>query len=108
MNTKEIIKKPSSNTHIKPVLCSGLFIRKDITGKEVKVGDIVKVTRPTMEFENNDEEHVVLDKESWIGQVVLLKSRGILIKTKSSGYIKAPLTDKSRNIWKWELIESYT
>lgn len=108
MSKDKISKNADSSNGLYTLLCDGLFVRKDINGNDVKVGDIVKVTRPEFEFESYNEEYVVIEEESWIGQVRMLMSKGIVVKTKDSGYIKAPLTNKSRNVWKWELVKACT
>lgn len=90
----------------KPLLGVGLFVRKDINGKDIKVGDTVKVTRPYMIFETHDETEVEIKETSWIGEVRLLLSRGILIRS-NGVYVKAPITDHSRNKWTWELVKPF-
>ena len=90
----------------KPLLGVGLFVRKDINGNDIKVGDTVKVTRPYMIFESHDETEVEIEETSWIGEVKLLLSKGILIRS-NGVYVKAPLTDHSRNKWTWELVKPY-
>ena len=90
----------------KPLLGVGLFVRKDINGNDIKVGDTVKVTRPYMTFESHDETEVEIEETSWIGQVRLLLSKGILIRS-NGVYVKAPITDHSRNKWTWELVKPY-
>jgi hypothetical protein len=90
----------------KPILGVGLFVRKDVNGNDIKVGDTVKVIRPYMTFESHDETEVEIEEKIWIGEVRLLLSKGILIRS-NGAYIKAPITDHSRNKWTWELVKPY-
>ncbi len=80
---------------------TGIFVRNDINGNPIRVGDIVKVTRPEMSFLSINYE-----EQSWTGDVRLLLSKGIVVRSEGQ-YIKAPIADKSRNIWTWELIQSF-
>ncbi len=105
MSKKVELKNETANG-TKPVLGVGLFVRKDINGNDIKVGDTVKVTRPYMTFESHDETEVEIEETSWIGEVKLLLSKGILIRS-SGVYVKAPITDHSRNKWTWELVKPY-
>lgn len=91
---------------VKRLLGVGIFVRKDINGNDIKVGDTVKVTRPYMIFESHDETKVEIEETSWIGEVRLLLSKGILIRS-NGAYVKAPITDHSRNKWTWELVKPY-
>jgi len=84
----------------------GLFIRKDDFGQDCFIGDKVEVIRPAMEIptEENFDGFVELPEQTFTGTLVLLKSRGVLIKLstgKGTNYVKAPLTNHSRNKWKW-------
>ena len=103
MNTNKK-KIPKYNNATKQMLGFGIIVRKDINGKDIKVGDVVKITRPYMDFETN-EIKVKIEETSWIGEVRLLLSKGILIWA-NNVYIKAPITDNSRNKWSWELVNS--
>lgn len=81
----------------------GLFIKKDINGNDIRVGDTVKVTRPEMYFTSENEKIFALQEKSWTGVVRLTLLRGVLISS-NGRYIKAPITDKSYNLWTWELV----
>jgi len=104
--SKKVKLKNETTNGTKPVLGVGLFVRKDINGNDIKVGDTVKVTRPYMTFESHDETIIEIEETSWIGEVRLLLSKGILIRS-NGAYIKAPITDYSRNKWTWELVKPY-
>ena len=99
-------KEKQNSNGKKTLLGLGLFVRKDINGNDIKVGDTVKVTRPYMTFESHDETEVEIKETSWVGEVRLLLSRGILIRS-NGVYVKAPITNYSRNKWTWELVKPY-
>ena len=85
----------------------GLFIRKDDFGNDCCVGDRVEVIRPEMSIPHEDwrgeETWKEISEQTFTGTLVLLKSRGVRIKLNTglgTEYIKPPITNRSRNIWK--------
>lgn len=106
MKTKTLLKHKAFLV-AKPLLGVGSFIRKDINGNDIKVGDIVRVTRPYMTFESRNKLEIEIEETSWIGEVRLLRSKGVLIRS-NGVYVKAPITDRSINKWTWELIKPYS
>ena len=83
----------------------GIFVRKDVNGNDIHVGDVVRVTRPEMRWKS---EGVSFHHEqiTWEGEVRLLLSVGIRVAV-DGFYLRAPITDSSLNKWMWELVESY-
>lgn len=85
----------------------GLFILNDKDGNPLHVGDRVKVTRAEMSFEgagppwSDDPNLVELPEEEWKGTLVLLKSKGVAVRT-IGGYIQPGLTSMGYAKWTWE------
>ena len=84
----------------------GLFIRNDDSGNPCCIGDRVEVIRPKMIIENEDtlSGEIAIEETIFTGILVLLKSKGVRIKLdtgRGTEYIKPPITNRSRNIWKW-------
>jgi hypothetical protein len=108
VSMSEISSSHESNP-VKVPFAQGLFIRKDDFGKDCFIGDTVEVIRPAMEIptETNLDGFIEIPEQTFTGTLVLLKTKGVLIKnSKSIGstYIKAPLTNHSRNKWTWRKI----
>ncbi len=92
----------------KQIFGQGLFIRKDDFGHDCCIGDKVEVVRPEMEIPEDTWEGAkitIVPERTFTGTLVLLKTRGVLIRcdghTYITVYVKAPLTNRSLNIWKW-------
>ena len=90
-------------TKKKKLLGQGHFVCKDINGEDVRVGDFVKVTRP--DFNIGGSGGFEFEERDWTGQVRLLLSMGLVVKTGNS-YVKPPRTQSSINKWTWELIDT--
>jgi len=112
---KEIKEKKKG----KEVFAKGLFIRKDVSGIDCCVGDYVRVTQPAFTIrkaeyigEDYNEgggclfEKKEIEEKTYEGTLLLLKSRGVVIKLNTGEYITPKLTDKARNPWKWEKINT--
>jgi hypothetical protein len=99
--------KPFPMTNLKPLFGFGLFIRKDDFGNDCCVGDIVEVIRPEMQIPEDSWEGskiTTIPEVIFTGTLVLLKSQGVRIRLNTgigTEYIKPPITNRSRNIWKW-------
>jgi hypothetical protein len=85
------------NKEKKELFANGLFIRKDVYGKDCCVGDFVRVTSPEFTIEK-PTENIDVESHTYEGQLLLLRSKGVTIKT-DTGYITPKLTDKARNPW---------
>jgi len=83
----------------------GIYVRKDIDGRPIHVGDTVRITRPSMQWKQY-EGSVKIDEQTWVGEVRLTLSGGVKVFC-DGAYIKAPITDNSRNKWSWELLKSF-
>ena len=101
----QLIKKAEK---VKTIFGQGLFIRKDDFSRDCCIGDKVEVIRPAMVIEHDvdfdNKEDVEIPEHTFTGTLVLLKTRGVLVKLntgKGTNYVKAPLTNRSRNLWKW-------
>ena len=82
----------------KELFCEGVFIKNDINNVPCCIGDKIKVTRPT--FYNQDE---YFPETIYYGTLVLLKSKGIMLRFDNGGYYRLTLTNQARNPLKWEL-----
>lgn len=82
----------------------GLFIRKDDFGQDCFIGDHIEITYPKMYFNNMMEKWERKEDITFTGTLVLLKSKGVLIrsdKTNSLKYFKPVLAKSSVRINKW-------
>ena len=94
---------------MKEQFAKGLFIRNDDNGNPCHVGDIVEVSVEEGKSLYNDWEGDytrILPAESFIGTLVLLKTKGVAIRQNNGSYIFPKLTKNSIRKWKWELIKS--
>lgn len=86
----------------------GIFVKNDINGNPMYVGDKVRVTRGKIHFTEETDYYddfgarvVDVPAETWEGEIVLLLSKGIRIRTNGE-YIHPNLTDKGYVKWIWE------
>lgn len=83
-----------------PIWGAGLFVLSDADNKNICVGDTVRVTRMAASWDD-----VILEERAWTGTVVMLKSRGLCVRTISNSYIKPTTMRHAKLEWKWELLE---
>lgn len=89
-----------------------VFVRNDINGVPCMVGDRVKITREAINYTkgnvySEEGEDIDLPEETWEGEIVLLLSKGICIKTTNGGYIHPKIIDRGHVKWTWEVIDKY-
>ena len=88
------------------VLAAGLFVRNDIKGNPIRVGDTVRITREEFSIQKTDaygdyDDSDIIEAVDVIGIVVLCLSRGIQVRSNKK-YYSPKITDKCRNPWSWE------
>ena len=95
---------------MKEQFAKGLFIKNDDNGVPCYVGDTVKVSvgegeikYPTEWDEQEDGQY--LEPEEYTGILVLLKSKGVVVRCLNGSYIQPALTKNSLRKWKWELLK---
>ena len=97
-------------TNLKSLFGFGLFIHKDDFGQPCCIGDQVEVIRPAMKIPSEEilDGFVEIPEATFTGTLVLLKSKGVMLRLTEGipyilgrQYIKPPITNHSRNIWKW-------
>jgi len=87
----------------------GVFILNDKNGKPCCVGDKVKVKvgKGRTDIFLNDESYFSnLPEKTYIGTLVLLKSKGVAVRLDNGNYIFPRLTNNSIRKWEWELIKA--
>ena len=91
---------------MKEIFGKGLFIRNDENRNPCRIGDVVKVTVPKMEFNGWEEKWIQIGEHSYEGILCLLKSKGVQIRLSGGNYIKPHTTNMGYQKWKWKLIKS--
>lgn len=85
-----------------------VFVKYDINGNALFVGDKVRVIREKIhfvEYKDDGERIVDVPEEIWEGEIALLFSRGIMIRLNEEGhtqYIKPNLGNSGYVKWTWE------
>ena len=94
---------------MKTQFARGLFIKNDDNGNPCYVGNTVKVKVGEGTIPNNhtwdDRGEIPLEAKEYEGTLVLLKSKGVMIRLPNNEYIKPNLTDKGYRKWNWKLIK---
>lgn len=87
-----------------------VFVKNDVNGNPLFVGDKVRVTRERVHFTEETEYEVNrvvnVPAKTWEGEIALLFSRGIMIRLPKEGnhitYIKPNLGNTGLVKWTWE------
>jgi hypothetical protein len=85
-----------------------VFVKYDINGNPLFIGDAVRVTRERINFTeelDNGLRKVDIPAMTWEGEIALLFSKGIRIRLKKgthTSYIKPNLRNSGYVKWTWE------
>ena len=82
-----------------------VFVKYDINGNALFVGNKVRVTRERINFTEDTEyglSKIDIPATIWEGEIALLLSKGIRIRLNNGDYIKPNLTNNGYVKWTWE------
>ena len=90
---------------MKELFGKGLFITKDKDGNNCKIGDIIKISVGEG-YAGYGEERNYLEEYEYMGQLILRKTSGIVIKTDDGRYLQPRLGRYTHRKYIWELLKS--
>jgi hypothetical protein len=89
--------------------CEWVFVKNDIYGNPCHIGDTIKITQPRIQFrkfyENDTYEYIDVPEKTFEGTLVILKSKGLMLRFDDGTYRHITSTNHARNPLKWELLK---